>query len=171
MWHLWLFQHWRKLDIIDLPLAKSISLSLDRYLSSENLGGVNKWFYPACNGFMDSTRETRITDSESILVVHVVLYNNFRGAVIKNNKSINCCSETLRLPISADEQVCLYKEFTLNAIINLSRTLQAGHYWAHIKNEDNRLYILSLGLTSLHITPVQPKNQLSPLSFYLPTAG
>ena len=87
-----------KLDIIPLPLAKSISLSLDRYLSSENLTGVNKWFCPACNGFMDSTRETRIVDSGSVLLVQLLRYNNFKGAVIKNNMRVNCCSETLRLP-------------------------------------------------------------------------
>ena len=86
-----------KLDIIPLPLAKSISLSLDRYLSSENLTGVNKWFCPACNGFMDSTRETRIVDSGSILVLQLLRYNNFKRAVIKNNTRVNCCSETLRL--------------------------------------------------------------------------
>ena len=49
-----------KLDIIPLPLAKSISLSLDRYLSSENLTGATNGFCPACSGFMDSTRETKI---------------------------------------------------------------------------------------------------------------
>ena len=43
----------------------------------------------------------------------------------------------LRLPISGDEQVCLFKEFTLKETINHSGTLQAGHYWAHIKDEDN----------------------------------
>ena len=58
-------------------------------------------------------------------------------AVIKNNMRVNCCSETLRLPISVDKEVCLYKEFTLKAIINHSGTLQAGHYWVHIKDEDN----------------------------------
>ena len=126
-----------KLGIIPLPLAKSISLSLDRYLSSENLTGVNKWFCPACNGVMDSTRETGIVDSGKILVVQLLRYNTFKGAVIKNNMKVNCCSETLRLPISADEQVCLYKEFTLKATINHSGTLQVGHYWAHIKDEDN----------------------------------
>ena len=72
-----------KLDIIPLPLVKSISLSLDRYRSSENLTGVNNWFCPACNGFMDSTKETGIVDSESVLVVHLLLYNNFKGAVKK----------------------------------------------------------------------------------------
>ena len=111
-----------KLDIIPLPLAKFISLSVDRYLSSENLTGVNKWFCPACNGVMDNTRETRAVDSGSVLVVQLLGYNNFKGAVIKNNMKVNCCSETLRLSISADKQVCLYKEFILKATINHSGT-------------------------------------------------
>ena len=126
-----------KLDIIPLPLAKSISLSLDRYLSSENLTGVNKWFCPACNGFMDSTRETRIVDSGSILVLQLLCYDNFKGALIKNNMRVNCCSETLRLAILADKQVCLCKEFTLKATISHSGTPQVDHNWAHIKDEHN----------------------------------
>ena len=104
--------HEVKFDMIPLPLAKSISLPLGRYLSSENLTGVKKWFCPACNGFIDSTRETRIVDSGSLLVLQLLRYDNLKGAVIIHNR-VNCCSETLRLPISADEQVCLYKEFTL----------------------------------------------------------
>ena len=46
-----------KLDIISLSQGKPISLSLDRYLSSQNLAVVNKWFCPACNRFIDSTRD------------------------------------------------------------------------------------------------------------------
>ena len=158
-----------KLDIIPLPLAKFISLSLDRYLSSENLTGVNKWFCPACNGFMNSTRETRIVDSGSVLVLQLLRYDNFKAAVIKNNMRVNCCSETLRLPISADEQVCLYKEFTLKATINHSGTLQAGHYWAHIKDEDNRGW-LKCNDTSVIATPFSGlSNTSSYVLFYVAT--
>ena len=67
---------------------------------------------------MDSTRETRIVDPGSVLVVQLLRYDTFNGAVIKNNMRVYCCSETTRLPVSADEQVCLYKEFTLKATVN-----------------------------------------------------
>ena len=87
---------------------------------------------------MDSMRETNIIDSEGVVIIQLLRYNNFKGAVIKNNMKVNCCSETLRLPSSADEKVCLFKEFNLKATINHSGTLQAGHYWAHIKDVDNR---------------------------------
>ena len=82
-------------------------------------------------------QETTIVDSASVLVLQLLHYDNVKGAVINNNMRVNCCSERLRLPISPEEQVCLYKEFTLKATINHSGTLQAGHYWAHIKDEDN----------------------------------
>ena len=71
-----------KLDIIPLPLAKSISLSFDRFHSSKNLTKDNKWFCPACNGFMDSTRETKIANSGSILILQLLCYDNFKGALI-----------------------------------------------------------------------------------------
>lgn len=40
-------------------------------------------------------------------------------------------------PRNTDEQVCLFEEFNLKASIDYSGTLQAGHYWAYIKDEDN----------------------------------
>ena len=99
---------------------------------------------------MGSTRKTRIVDSGSVLVLQH--YDNFEEAVIKNNMRVNCCSETLRLLISAAEQACLYKEFTLKATINHSGTLQAGHYWAHVKDEDNSGW-LKCNDTSVIATP------------------
>ena len=97
-----------KVDIVPLPLAKSISLSLDKFLSSENLTGDNKWFCPACNGFMDSTRETKIVDSGSVLIIQLLLYDNHKGSVIKNNMRVNWCSETLRLPVFQLTNKCVY---------------------------------------------------------------
>ena len=97
-----------------MPLSKSISLSLNRFLFSESLTGDNKWFCPECNGFMDSTRETKTVDSGSILILQLLRYNNFIGAVIKNNMRVNCWSETLMLSISADKQLGLFKKFNLN---------------------------------------------------------
>ena len=157
-----------KLDIIPLPLAKSISLSLERFLSSETLTKDNKWFCPACNGFKDSPRETKIVDSGSILIVQLLHYDNFKGAVIKNNLTINC-SETLKLPISADQQVCLFKEFNLKVTINHLGTLQAGHYWPHIKDKDNRGW-LKYNDTSVIATPFSGLSNTSSYVFFFVAA-
>ena len=70
------------------------------------------------------------------LVLQLLRYDKFKEAVI-NNMRVNVCSVTLRLPISTDEQVCLYNEFTLKATINHSGNLETGYYWAHIKDEDS----------------------------------
>ena len=50
-----------KLVTCPLPLMKSISLSLDRFLSSENLTGVNKWFLPSMKWIYEQY-ETKIVD-------------------------------------------------------------------------------------------------------------
>ena len=92
-------------------------------------------------------------------------YDNFKGAVIKSNMRVKCCSETLRLPIAADEQVCLYKEFTLKATNKDSGTMQAGHYWAHIKNEDNSGW-LKCNNTSVIATPVSGLSSTSSYVFF-----
>ena len=117
---------------------------------------------------MDSTRETKIVDSRSILIVQLLRYDNFKGAVIKNNLTVNC-SETLKLPISADQQVCLFKEFNLKATINHSGTLQAGHYWAHIKDKDNRGW-LKCNDTSVIATPFCGLSNTSSYVFFFVAA-
>ena len=114
---------------------------------------------------MDSTRQTKIVDSGSILIIQLIRYDNFKGVVIKNNTRVNCCSETLRLPILADEQVCLFKEFNSKATINHSGTLQAGHYWAHIKDEDNRGW-LKCNDTSVIASPFSGLSNTSSYVFF-----
>ena len=107
-------------------------------------------------------------DSGSVLVLQLPHYDNFKGAVINNNR-INCSSETLRLHIAAEEQVCLYREFTLKATSNHSGTIQAGHYWAHIKNEDNSGW-LKCNDTSVIATPFSGLSSFSSnVSFYVAT--
>ena len=112
---------------------------------------------------MDSTRKIKTIDSGSILILQLLRYDNFKGTVIKYNMRVNFGSETLRLPLSADKQVCLFKEFNLKNTINNSGTLQTGHYWTHIKDEDNRGQ-LKCNDTSVIATPF---NVLSNTSSYV----
>ena len=87
---------------------------------------------------MGSTRETKIVESGSVLILQLLRYDNFKGAEIKNNMRVNYCSEILGLPLSAGKQVCAFKELNLKATINHAGTMQATHSWAHIKHEGNR---------------------------------
>ena len=115
-----------------------------------------------------TVQETRIVDSGSVLVLQLLHYDNFKGAVIKNNMRENCCSETLRLPISADEKVCLYKESTLKATMNHSGTMQAAHYLAHIKDEDSSCW-LKCNDTSVIVTPFSGLSSTSYVFFHVGT--
>ena len=47
---------------------------------------------------------------------------------------MNIFSENLTVPVKVDDVVTLNKSFKLRATINHSGTLNAGHYWAFIKD-------------------------------------
>ena len=68
-----------KLDIIPLPLAKSISLSLDRYLSSENLTGATNGFAQHVVDLWTIQERPRLLYSGSVLVLQLLRYDNFKG--------------------------------------------------------------------------------------------
>ena len=68
-----------KLDIIPLPLAKSISLSLDRYLSSENLTGATNGFAKHVMDLWTVQERPRLLYLGSILVLELLCYDNFKG--------------------------------------------------------------------------------------------
>ena len=68
-----------KLDIIPLPLAKSISLSLDRYLSSENLTGATNGFAQHVVDLWTVQERPRLLYSGSVLVLQLLRYDNFKG--------------------------------------------------------------------------------------------
>ena len=62
--------------------------------------------------------------------------------------------------------MCLFKQFTLKATINHSGTLQAGHYWAHIKDEDNSGW-LKCNDTSVIAKPFSGLSNTSSFVFFL----
>ena len=60
-----------KLDILTIPLSPNISSPFSKFLKPENLDSDNKWFCPSCNCLTESTRETSIISSGSILVIQL----------------------------------------------------------------------------------------------------
>ena len=65
-----------KLDILTIPLSPNINSSLSKFLKPEILESENKWFCPSCNCLTDSTRETSIIGSSSILVIELSRFSN-----------------------------------------------------------------------------------------------
>ena len=81
-----------KLDIIALPLAESISLSLNRFLSSESVTGDNRLYSPHVTDLLTVQERPNswghVNSSASALWW-------FQGGNNKNNTRANCGSETL----------------------------------------------------------------------------
>ena len=67
-----------KLDILAIALSPNINSSFSKFLKPEILESDNKWFCASCNCLTESTRETSIISSGSILVLVVppVSYSN-----------------------------------------------------------------------------------------------
>ena len=128
-----------KLDILTLPTRKHISNSIHQLLQIQPLSGDNMWFCPYCNSKQNATTQSSITNSGSILILQLMRYDNCLGNVYKNNKRVLCLptsNHQLKLPINLANEVSFSKEYSLVATINHSGNLNAGHYWAFVKDSD-----------------------------------
>ena len=61
----------KKLDILTIPLSLNINFSFSKFLKPKILESDNKWICPSCNCLTESTRETSIISSGSILVIQL----------------------------------------------------------------------------------------------------
>ena len=70
-----------KLDILTIPLSPNINSSFSKFLRPEILES-NKWFFPSCNCLLESTRETSIISSGSILVIQLSRFSTSHSRLI-----------------------------------------------------------------------------------------
>ena len=57
--------------------------SLDKLLDSETLSSQNKCFCPSCDTLTESTKETSITNSSSVLIVQLTRFSILDNRAIK----------------------------------------------------------------------------------------
>ena len=126
-----------KHNIISFPLSNSIPSSLDMFLKPEYLKDNDQWFCNFCNSLQDSVRECKFVNCGTVFILQLCRYINVAGNVIKDNRKVKCPSELLNIPVHVDENVCVSRKFKLKATINHSGTLNAGHYWAFIKDTNS----------------------------------
>ena len=89
-----------------------------------------------CSALQDS-KETSITCAGRVLILHLPKYSNLNGNITKDTKLVECLPENnhiLSVPIKPSDSVSFSNRYSLVATINHSGTLQAGHYWAYIKD-------------------------------------
>ena len=112
-------------------------LPINYYRPSPSLDD-NKWFCPQRSSYQISTKETCIINCGQILIVHLSRYlDSGNNVFIKNTDFVECLPETthvLRVPIQSGDSISFTHTYSLIATINHSGTLQAGHYWAFIKD-------------------------------------
>ena len=126
-----------KHDIISFPLCDSLLSSLDMFLKPEELTDNNKWFCNVCNSRQDSVRECKFVNCGTVLIIQLNRYINEGQKVYKDNRHVNCPSEVLNIPLHIDEHLSVSRNFQLKATINHSGTINAGHYWAYIKEQNS----------------------------------
>ena len=122
---------------------KSISLTPSTIFYKSNRSQV-----PIC-GFARSVNQTNMLPPEVILRKVVVFwflqlrrYDNFLDNLFKDNRHVQCLpinNHHLKVPITTSDEVSIAKEYSLVATVNHSGTLNAGHYWAFVKDGDRWL--------------------------------
>ena len=87
----------------------------------------------------------------------------FRRNPIKDNKKIKCLSDPLKIPVSCENTVSSSASFSLQATINHSDNLQAGHCWSFKRDNYTNKW---LKCNETFASPVQQKS-LTNETFYV----
>ena len=126
-----------KFDILTLSTMKHISASLNHLLQPQSLSGDNMWYCPQCSSNQNAATDS-ITKCGSVLILHLKRYDSFQGNVFKDTKFVECLphpNHVLEIPIEQNDSVSFSNRYSLIATINHSGSLNAGHYWAFIKEK------------------------------------
>ena len=98
-----------------------------------------------CCFFFFHIRLVPIINCGQILIVHLSKYpDSGNNVFIKNTDFVECLPETthvLRVPIQTGDSILFTNQYSLIATINHSGTLQAGHYWAFIKDHSTNNWL------------------------------
>ena len=158
MWHL----------LWPLPMSNNIKTSLDNLLDSETLSSQNKWFCPSCDTLTESTKETSITNSSSVLIVQLTRFSILDNRAIKDEQIFDCFpNSVLKVPITLDDEVSFTNKYSLVATINHSGSLDRGHYWAFIKDALSKQWFSCNDKVVLGVNEKSFCNSSSYVIFYL----
>ena len=65
-------------------------------------------------------------------------YSKVGATYVKDNRLVKIPSDILDVPVSADNDICVKRKFRLKATISHSGTLNAGHYWAYVREGNSK---------------------------------
>ena len=144
-----------KSDILILPTFNQISSSLNESLKPETLSGEHMWSCPQCSELRESTRETSVSNCGQVLIIELNRFTKFNGDTFKDTRFVECLT------------VSFSKEFSLVASINHSGSLNAGHYWAFIKDNISKSWFKCDDRSILKVKPSTLNNTTSYVLFYV----
>ena len=159
-----------KSDILILPTFNQISSCLNESLKPEFLSGEHMWPCPQCSELRESTRETSISNCGHVLIVQLNRFSKFHGNTFKHTRFVECLpvkDHILTVPLKLDDNVSFSKEFSLVATINHSGSLNAGHYWAFIKDNIYKSWFRCDDHSILKVKPSTLNNTTSYVLFYV----
>ena len=157
-----------KYDILPLPMSTNIKASLDKLLDSETLSSQNKWFCPSCDTLTESTKETSITNSSSVLIVQLTRFSILDNRAIKDKQIFDCFpNSVLKVPITLDDEVSFIDKYSLVATINHSGSLDRGYYWAFTKDALSKQWFSCNDKVVLNVHEKTLCNSSSYALFYL----
>ena len=156
-----------KLEILTITLSQNINSSLSKFLKPEILESENRWFCPSCNCLTESTRETSIIGSGSILVIQLSRFSTSHSRLIKDQQVFNCSPELeLKVPITVEDEVSFSSRYSLVASINRSGTLDRGHYWPVVKDLNSIDWLACNEKVVLTVPQHSQNNTTSYILFY-----
>ena len=159
-----------KSDILILPTFNQISSSLNESLKPETLSGEYMWSCPQCSELRESTRETSVSNCGQVLIIQLNRFTKFNGDTFKDTRFVECLpvkDHILTVPLKLDDNVSFSKEFSLVATINHSGSLNAGHYWAFIKDNISKSWFKCDDRSILKVKPSTLNNTTSYVLFYV----
>ena len=99
-------------------------------MSSELLTLENEWSCPSCNACKESIKYTSIIQSTPVLVVHLRRFFVDRDKVVKDTQLFKYLPEDfLQIRMADNNEVSFLNNYSLVATINLSGSLNNGHYY------------------------------------------
>ena len=156
-----------KLDILAIPLSLNINSSFSKFLKPEILESENKWFCPLCNCLTESTRETSIIGSSSLLLIQLSRFSTSHSRLLKDPQVFNCSPELeLKVPITVEDEVSFSSKYSLVASINHSGMLDQGHYWAVVKDSNTGDWLSCNDKVVLTVPQHSLNNTTSYILFY-----
>ena len=120
--------------------------------------------------FQDSCKETRILCCGEVLIVQLSRFTNSRGKITKDTSLVKCLPErdyVLDVPIQTSGPVSFSNRYSLVATVNHSGTLEAGHYWAFIKDVSNNTWFKCNDRSVIAVPPSALNNNSCYVLFYV----